>query len=70
MLSWRPPDAVAGYRQVTGSKGCSRCRVGAAGVGEVQRGHGEGLWVGTKVFLEDHAAPQEGETGNLPSCVQ
>ena len=50
-------------RVPTGSKGCSRCRVGgkAAVVGELQRSHGEGLSVGTNVFPENHPAPPEGE---------
>ena len=31
---------------------------------------GEGLLGGTRALLENHSAPQEGETGNHPSCVQ
>ncbi|XP_077940565.1 uncharacterized protein LOC144384606 [Gasterosteus aculeatus] len=48
----------------TGSKGSSLCRDGgkAASMGGVWGNYGEGLSVGTKVLLEDHLAPQEGET--------
>ena len=36
----------------------------------VWRGHGEGLSGGSKALLDNRTPPQEGETGNHPSCVQ
>ena len=66
MISLRTPDSVAGYRQAR--------RAAAAAVSEAKQRvwekFGEGLSIGTKVFLEDHPAPQEVEAGNHPSCVQ
>ena len=70
MLSQRTPDAVAGYRQARRAAATAVSEAKQRVWGEVRRGHGEGLSVSTKVFLEDHPAPQEGETGNHPSCVQ
>ena len=53
-----------------GLKSSSRSCGKAAGMGGVRRGHGEGLSGGAKALLENRPAPQEGETGNHPSCVQ
>ncbi len=36
----------------------------------VQKGHGEGLWVSTKVFPENHSASQAGKMGDHLCYVQ
>lgn len=50
-------------------KGCNLCRERGKAAG-VQRSHGEGLLVDTKVLLENSPPLQEGEIGNHPIRVQ
>ncbi len=59
MLSYGwTPQAVCKAQTGTGDDSLSHDCGKAAGVGGVQRRHGEGLWVSTKV-----------ETGDNPSCA-
>ena len=68
VLSQGTPEAVARYRQARRTA-ASAVTAKTEDVGGVWRGYGEGLSVGTKVFLENHLTPKEGETGNHPSCI-